>query len=218
MEDLKNNLKQLQTCKLLQLQSTSSSEEQKSIIKEILDERGIELTEVPGDEYESSDILESLSNEITPIKDDAQKVNEIKNEHDYLGNTRMPEKPNIRKPERSYEALKSFQFYMVHSIFMKEFGSDAAIIIAIMLTRQQYYSRKKMLDEEGYFYLEHPQIERITGISKYRQLLAFEKLIEQEILTVSKKKKGTPPKKFYQVSVDNYEKVLQNLNDGRTFQ
>lgn len=94
MEDLKNNLKQQQTYKLLQLQSTSSNEEQKSIIKEILKERGRELTEVPEDDYESSDILESLSNEITPIKDDAQKVNEIKNEHDFLGNTRMLDNPD----------------------------------------------------------------------------------------------------------------------------
>ena len=72
-----------------------------------------------------------------------------------------------------------------------------------------------MLNEDGFFYLEHRRIEELTLISEYRQKIAMKKLEEINILEISKKKKGIPPKKFYRVDCELYKKIALKLNQKK---
>jgi DNA-directed RNA polymerase specialized sigma54-like protein len=120
-------------------------------------------------------------------------------------------KPNTAKLI-SDEDIKACQFYKVYNVILDAFGSQVAILIALLASKQNYFKMFKKLDSEGYFYLEHKKITEMTGISTHYQKQAMEKLQELNLLYISPKKKGTPPKKFYRVDIGKYNEIIQYLH------
>ena len=106
------------------------------------------------------------------------------------------------------------QFLMVYDVLLKEFGFEVALLIALLASKQRYFHqfKKHKLDSEGCFYLEHPKIQKLTGLGEYSQKKAMAVLSELKILYISPKKKGTPPKKFYRVNKERYNELVEKLN------
>lgn len=133
-------------------------------------------------------------------------------------NPQPQEKKEIKKIlpklwESEIKKKRQIQFYQVRDVFLREFGSDVAVLIAIFSAKHYFYYRKGKTDFNGFFYFKHPEIEESTGITIYRQKKAMEILVNLEILFISDKKKGIPPKKFYRVDHEQYEKVGQYFTE-----
>lgn len=204
MEDQEKKYKELPTNQLKRLFGTTQGEDHK-IITEILFSRGFDMITLLLEDYDIQESIVPDNKAVNSFKKVIPENNRTKNEIVVSDEKQTKEKIN-REP-------KNLQFYKVHNLFLQKFGVDVAVIISIFVFIQQYRDKYERTDIDGYFYLEHPKIEKMTHITIYRQRKAMELLVESKILKISEKKKGTPPKKFYRVDIDRHDEILQQLSD-----
>lgn len=106
---------------------------------------------------------------------------------------------------------KTVPFYKIYQPMLKTHGNEVALLIAVMAAKQTYMYKYGKQDNAGFFYFEHPEIEKVTQLSEYRQKAAMRVLVDLKLLTIDNEKKGTPPKKFYKVDTMKYENYVQKL-------
>ena len=111
------------------------------------------------------------------------------------------------------EQEKNVPFYQVYRPLIKSIGLEAAVLIAVLDAKQKYMYMFGKQDGAGYFYYEHPQIEKDIHLSEYRQKSAMKVLTDLKLLSISAEKKGTPPKKFYKVDSIRYEQYVMELDE-----
>ena len=105
-----------------------------------------------------------------------------------------------------------YQFYQLYSVFLEEYGSDTAVIVAVFAAKQQYRDRLKRAEEDNWFYYEHPKLKKKTHITIYRQKIAMKKMVDLGILQIAPQKKGIPPKIFYRIDINSYYKCIEALS------
>lgn len=234
MEDFKKKYAHAGTFDL-NLRYEKAGQDEKEIIYDILKKRGIDpnsyfpkdiddIDDIDDIELTSTENIESISTEITTSDEIKLHESTLSDINGLMQNKKEKDKNLKLKIDvtnsngkhtslKPYEERKDPQFYKLYVKFLNEYGSDAAVIIAMFASHQQYYNQFNRVDENGYFYFEHHKIEKLMGISKYRQKIAMQLLTELGILMILDKKKGIPPKKFYKVDMEKYEKVVQSLSN-----
>lgn len=111
---------------------------------------------------------------------------------------------------KSKNILSSHAWWPLNKAFVREYGIDAALLIADLSTKQEYFAEKGMLDEHGYFFNEKKDIENDTSLSLHRQSNAVEILKKIRVLFINKK--GTPSRLYYRVEVSNLNKRINELH------
>lgn len=117
----------------------------------------------------------------------------------------------------NYEPLSFFQIinpdnsmtfnrFIAHAI-----GATETVIYFALISKMTYYHKKKMLDEDGYFYATALDIQESTTYTKRIQLPALKRL--EEIGLISTKYDGLPRRKYYKIA-NNQDLVISLVEQG----
>ena len=96
-------------------------------------------------------------------------------------------------------------------------GLENALFLTHLLDHFRMFSKRKRLDEEGYFYLVQSDIEKKTTLSLVQQTLIIKKMTGQEpfdqktkeiIRLIEVKKKGLPARNYYRIVFDKLVEIL----------
>lgn len=98
-------------------------------------------------------------------------------------------------------------FIITNRDLINEFGINVAVMLGELYGRRNYFSERNEL-KYGYFFATKDSIEKNTKLSPYKQRIATEKLVKEEILQV--KYMGIPPKTYYRINDEKLCKVLKN--------
>lgn len=79
-------------------------------------------------------------------------------------------------------------------------GANAAIIYSALAAKQAYYSKRGMLDAEGYFYSAIDDLKESTSLSKRQQGGAIKTLVEVGLVYC--KKRGMPARRCFRLCED----------------
>lgn len=82
---------------------------------------------------------------------------------------------------------------------IKEFNSSTLIWISFMLSKQKYFEKNNMLDEDGYYYHSQKKIEEEISISESTQTKIIKFLSRLGILLI-KENVGLPAKNYYKIN------------------
>ena len=109
--------------------------------------------------------------------------------------------------------LSSSSFIMTNKILIKAVGTDAAILLGELCSKYNYWEQKEKLVDEQWFFSTRENIEDNTGLSKHKQRIAINKLLQLELIEV--KKMGIPCKTYYKLNEQNilncYKKTQERL-------
>lgn len=105
------------------------------------------------------------------------------------------------------ENIISTNFIMTNRDIIAKFGVNSAVMPGELYGRRNYFSERNEL-KYGYFFATKDSIEKSTKLSSYKQRIATEKLVKEEILQV--KYMGIPPKTYYRINDEKLCKVLKN--------
>jgi hypothetical protein len=110
-------------------------------------------------------------------------------------------------------------FHQVSDPLMAAFGIDVAVWVSDILSRMNYFEDRNMLDEDGFFFCNQEEIEKITSLSIFRQNKVIDFLKSISVLEI--KKKGLPARLHYKINYGELINVtskaaedLKNLNDS----
>ncbi len=79
-------------------------------------------------------------------------------------------------------------------------GANAAIVYSALVAKQAYYSKRDMLDAEGYFYSTIDDLKESTSLSKRQQGGAIKTLVEVGLVYCHKR--GMPAKRCFRLCED----------------
>ena len=99
------------------------------------------------------------------------------------------------------QLLMSSNYFVLNKKLVKELGIETAFLLTSLSEADEM-----LADEEGWFYQTVPQIEEMTGLTKYKQSVCIEQLISLGILL--QENKGMPMKRYFKI---DYDKVLNIL-------
>lgn len=107
---------------------------------------------------------------------------------------------NLEKQRRAIEVLSTDPYLSVNTRLLSAYGPDLSIYISNLVDRFQYFTERKMLTEDGGFFLTYEVQQEQTGMSAHRLRKCKNKLKEMGILTTEIR--GIPPKEFYFLNID----------------
>ncbi|MBA7485713.1 hypothetical protein ES707_21263 [subsurface metagenome] len=107
---------------------------------------------------------------------------------------------------------------IVNKNLARNIGLDAAIFYSELCSKYKYFSQKKKLDKDGYFFNTVENMKNDTFLSDYRQREAIKKLKELDLIFYQKR--GRPALRYFKVNMD-YKRIArltenlsnQNLNN-----
>lgn len=99
------------------------------------------------------------------------------------------------------QLLMSSNYFVLNKKLVKELGIETAFLLTSLSEADEM-----LADEDGWFYQTVPQIEEMTGLTKYKQSVCIEQLISLGILL--QENKGMPMKRYFKI---DYTKVLNIL-------
>ncbi len=65
--------------------------------------------------------------------------------------------------------LTQSSWWVINKAITKEVGIDAALLLADLISKQEYFEDRGMLDENGYFFNTRDNIQEDTTLTLYRQ-------------------------------------------------
>lgn len=104
--------------------------------------------------------------------------------------------------------ISSSGYLTVNIHIAREFGLDAAALLAELASTQLYWMEKDQLDEDGMFFETSEQIEERTTLSRYKQANAVKALEDAGI--VFTKRKGVPAKRYFSLNTANITQLICN--------
>ncbi len=106
-----------------------------------------------------------------------------------------------------YNILSSEAFISVNKTMARKIGLIPAVVLAELISEQKYWTYRKELDENGFFFSTISNLEKNCGISRGKQDTAIKELIEKNLILY--KVKQYPRRRFFKIN--NYEvfKLLQ---------
>lgn len=94
--------------------------------------------------------------------------------------------------------LANDNYIVVNRSLIKEFGLKEAILLGELASEFNYYKKKDMLDEDGYFYSTIENVKESTSLSSYEQKKCLDKLSERGIVDVNIK--GIPATRHIKIN------------------
>ncbi|QDP68054.1 MAG: hypothetical protein GOVbin3264_35 [Prokaryotic dsDNA virus sp.] len=108
--------------------------------------------------------------------------------------------------------LSSTAFLVVNKRLAKRVGLKAAVLLADLISKEQYFIERKELTE-GYFYNTERNIYKDTTLSPYQQRKALRILKKENLITT--KRKGVPAKMHYKINEELVVKFLNDLSESK---
>src|SRR5690554_2911765 len=88
--------------------------------------------------------------------------------------------------------LRSNGFWVLNKQVVAMLGLETAFVLSVLSEAEEL-----LADENGWFYQTIETLESITGLSRYKQNLAIDQLLERNILTT--KVMGVPAKRHFRL-------------------
>lgn len=112
--------------------------------------------------------------------------------------------------------LGSSAYFTINKFLAKEIGLYATIVLSDLISKEKYFVDNNKIDNEGYFFNTHDNIEKDTTLSKHKQIKALKILKEKGFIDI--KIKGIPAKNHFKINSHNIilffnisNKPLKNL-------
>lgn len=120
----------------------------------------------------------------------------------------------VEEANAIYNTYAHGAFFMTSKLFVQFVGLEAAVLLADLISKDLYFS-KKTNGYDGWFFNTMINIKEYTKLSREKQDKAVRKLVELEI--VFTKRKGIPAKKYYKINhslINELEKIkVQQIID-----
>jgi hypothetical protein len=107
------------------------------------------------------------------------------------------------------ELLRSDGSIIINKALARNIGLNESILYSELLSKFIYFSKKNMLDNDGYFFNTIENIEEDTTLTKKQQGPAIKKL--EELGLINKKLMGCPPKRYFKI-VQNFKLITKYLS------
>lgn len=107
------------------------------------------------------------------------------------------------------DTLTTSPFWILNKKLVLTYGVNAALLMAELLSKYEFYKKEKLLDEEGYFFIASENIEKSTGLSYRRKQYPIIKKFKEDKLLYTKRK-GNP----YMVHVKINFNILKSFLGG----
>ena len=105
--------------------------------------------------------------------------------------------------------LSSTAFLIVNKRLAKRVGLKAAVLLADLISKEQYFIDNQNLIE-GYFYNTETNIFKDTTLSPYQQRKALKTLKKENLIET--KRMGVPAKIYYKINEELVVKFLKDLS------
>ena len=105
--------------------------------------------------------------------------------------------------------LSSTAFLIVNKELAKQVGLKAAVLLADLISKEEYFISKGMTD--GWFFNTEANIEADTTLNPYNQRKCLKTLKKYEIIET--KRKGIPAKQYFKINEYQVLQILNNLSD-----
>ena len=107
-------------------------------------------------------------------------------------------------------------FLTVNKTMAREYGLDAAVLLAHLASVQVYWEDRDGLDSDGMFFATAESIQEATTLSRFKQRKAIGVLADNGILTTDRK--GVPARQFFRINENILEQCVKNksLNNLKT--
>ena len=106
--------------------------------------------------------------------------------------------------------LSSTAFLVVNKQLAKRVGLKAAVLLADLISKEQYFIDNKSLIE-GYFYNTEDNIYKDTTLTTYQLRKALKSLKNENLIET--KRKGVPAKIHYKINEEQVINLLNNLSE-----
>jgi hypothetical protein len=104
----------------------------------------------------------------------------------------------------------------INKALARSIGLEASILLADLISKEEYFRIKEELDEEGYFYNTQENIEIDTTLSPHKQRQAINLLIEKGL--VKMKLAGSPARNYYKIDKVQLLKFLTSSSQNFSHQ
>jgi hypothetical protein len=98
-------------------------------------------------------------------------------------------------------------WWMLNKAITHQLGIDAALLLADLISKYEYFKNRDMLEDDTFFNLRG-EIEADTTIPIYRQNKAIKILQSKKLLEISNK--GIPPKTRFKLNLKNIKKLVND--------
>jgi len=106
-----------------------------------------------------------------------------------------------------YHILSSDAYWTVNKKLAKKIGLMETILLADLISKQEYFKKKNMLTDDGYFFNLQQELQQQLDIGEYKLRLLINNLQKSGFLLI--KKQGVPAKNYYKI---NEDKILETLS------
>lgn len=110
--------------------------------------------------------------------------------------------------------LRKEAFLNVNKVLAKQVGLNAAVLLADLISKEQYFEERNQLKEENWFFNTQDNIQKDTTLSPYYQRKALKKLKEEDFVEV--KKMGVPAKNHFKLF--HFEILKALITSGGKFE
>lgn len=104
--------------------------------------------------------------------------------------------------------LSSTAFIVLNKDLARQVGINAAILLADLISKEQYFIEKGMID--GWFFNTESNIEKDTTLNSYHQRKCIKILKENDLIQV--KRKGIPAKQYFKINEEQVVRIFNNLS------
>lgn len=104
--------------------------------------------------------------------------------------------------------LSSTAFIVLNKDLARHVGINAAILLADLISKEQYFIEKGMTD--GWFFNTESNIEKDTTLNSYHQRKCVKVLKENGLIQV--KRKGIPAKQYFKINEEQVVRIFNNLS------
>ncbi len=108
--------------------------------------------------------------------------------------------------DKQTNVFASSAFWMVSKQLAKLTSIDAAILMADLAAKQQYFTTRNLLTTDGYFFNTSDNIEQDTNIKRDAQKKYIDQLESLSLVECSLR--GIPRRKFFRVNLKEYAKHI----------
>ena len=109
--------------------------------------------------------------------------------------------------------LSSSSFLIVNKKLARQVGLKEAILLADLISKEQYFIENNMLDD-GWFFNTSENIEKDTTLSRHKQSIAIKKLIDNGFIKT--KLKGLPASLHFKIIDNKILNFLKTSNEENT--
>lgn len=103
-------------------------------------------------------------------------------------------------------ALSSNAHWNVNKMIAHAVGTNAALLLADLISKRSYFSDKEQLEADGSFFNTTENIETDTGLSQWARLAAQKTLISAGLVLIEKK--GLPARNYFTIQDDAIFKLI----------